>query len=62
MGRLTPEDVCPILSAPSRITHIRALPAVFLIQGIFFHAEVVISCSCFLVVRARGTSRTETRS
>ncbi|KAH8985888.1 SNF2 family N-terminal domain-containing protein [Lactarius akahatsu] len=36
MGRLTPEDVCPVLSAPFRITDIRALPAFFLIQGIFF--------------------------
>ncbi|KAH8985862.1 SNF2 family N-terminal domain-containing protein [Lactarius hatsudake] len=36
MGRLTPDDVCPVLSAPFRITDIRTLPAVFLIQGIFF--------------------------
>jgi hypothetical protein len=56
MGRLTPEDVCSVLSAHSRTTNTKALPVVFLIQGIFFHtavpAELVNSCSSFLVVRA----------
>ena len=52
MGRLTPEDVCPILSALSLITNTRSLSAVFLIQGDFFSHLMVISCSSFSVVRA----------
>ncbi|KAH9059362.1 SNF2 family N-terminal domain-containing protein [Lactarius vividus] len=36
MGRLTPEDVCPVLSAPFRITDIRALYQLSFYSGYFF--------------------------
>jgi hypothetical protein len=64
MGRLTPEDVCPVLSAHFCTTNARALPVVFLIQGIFFNtevpAELVNSCLSFLAVRALAGRETLT--
>ena len=49
MGRLTADDVCPALSAPSCITNTRALPAVILIQGKFLRIGghlILIFSSC----------------